>query len=69
MNPAYETALKLKKVLENNSLNKENWEPNEHKFYVSDGAEKFKAFANSILPCDVMETKDINIEQYGRRQQ
>ena len=31
---------------------------------VSDGAEKFKAFANTILPCDVMEADVVNIEQY-----
>ncbi|MBQ1392370.1 MAG: glutamate racemase [Lachnospiraceae bacterium] len=64
VNPAYETALKLKKVLEEKQLNRLEWKPTEHKFYVSDGAEKFKAFANTILPCDVMEADDVNIEQY-----
>lgn len=63
VNPAYETAITLKKVLEEKQLNRLSWE-NDHKFYVSDGAEKFKAFANTILPCDVMETDDVNIEQY-----
>lgn len=63
VNPAYETAITLKKVLEEKQLNRLAKE-NDHKFYVSDGAEKFKAFANTILPCDVMETDDVNIEQY-----
>lgn len=63
VNPAYETAITLKRVLEKNQLNRLSKE-NDHKFYVSDGAEKFKAFANTILPCDVMETDDVNIEQY-----
>ena len=45
-------------------MNRLDWEPTEHRFYVSDGAEKFKAFANTILPCDVMEADVVNIEQY-----
>lgn len=64
VNPAYETALKLKAVLEEKQMNRLDWEPTEHRFYVSDGAEKFKAFANTILPCDVMEADVVNIEQY-----
>lgn len=63
VNPAYETAITLNKVLKEKQLNRLSKE-NEHLFYVSDGAEKFKAFANTILPCEVMETKDVNIEQY-----
>lgn len=63
VNPAYETAKSLKEVLIKNKLVSKK-RMYEHKFYVSDSAEKFKAFANTILPCDVMETKDIKIEQY-----
>lgn len=63
VNPAYETARRLKAVLAENNLTGDKLE-GEHLFYVSDGAEKFKAFANTILPCDVQETSDINIEQY-----
>ena len=33
-------------------------------FYVSDLAEKFRAFAGSILPYDVEMTKKIDIEKY-----
>lgn len=63
VNPAYETAKSLKKVLIQKRLESLTIDT-EHKFFVSDGADKFKNFANTILPCEVMETKDINIEQY-----
>ncbi len=64
VNPAYETARTLKKVLIEKGLENDSEGQTNHKFYVSDGAEKFKYFANSILPCEVVETKDVNIEQY-----
>ena len=35
-----------------------------YRFYVSDAAEQFQDFANSILPYDVKMTKQINIEEY-----
>ena len=64
VNPAFETARSLKEVLRNNGL--ESMVPaGEHKFFVSDGAEKFKKFANTILPCEVVETKDVNIESFA----
>lgn len=63
VNPAYETAISLKEVLYQNNI-ESNSETVDHKFFVSDDAEKFKDFANTILPCDVVETKDVNIEQY-----
>ncbi len=63
VNPAYETARALKDVLEENHLTSES-SVTEHRFFVSDGAEKFKAFANTILPYTVVRTTDINIEQY-----
>lgn len=63
VNPAFETAKEVKNVLLEKGLECSEQMPN-HKFFVSDGAEKFKAFANTILPCDVEEAKGINIEQY-----
>ena len=63
VNPAYETARRLKAVLAENDLISDKRE-GEHLFYVSDGAQAFKTFANSILPCQVQETSDINIENY-----
>ncbi len=64
VNPAYETARRLKTVLLEENLLADRTKVGEHLFYVSDGAERFKTFANTILPCNVQATKDINIEQY-----
>ncbi len=65
VNPAYETAMDLKSLLERLDLNKgETIEEAEYSFYVSDAADKFKQFANSILKYDVESTKQINIEEY-----
>lgn len=63
VNPAFETAKYTEDVLLKNGLECSKQMPN-HKFYVSDGAEKFKSFANTILPCEVEEAKGIDIEQY-----
>ena len=66
VNPAYETALELGRLLEKKGLAGEGTEKNEfpYRFYVSDLADEFKAFANSILPYDVEMTKKIDIEKY-----
>lgn len=59
VNPAYETALELASLLEKEGLLSTGKEQEEfpYRFYVSDLADKFKAFANSILPYDVEMTK------------
>ena len=66
VNPAYETALDLKRLLEKEGILNDNpsKEHAEYHFYVSDAAEKFMQFANSILPYDIHTTKQINIEEY-----
>lgn len=64
VNPAYETAKSLKKVLLDNNI-ESSTANNEHAFFVSDGAQKFRQFANTILPCKVIEINNIyNVEQY-----
>ena len=66
-NPAYETAIELKNLLERDNLaNKCDVDSpsSMYRFYVSDAEEKFKLFANSILPFDITMTKQINIENY-----
>ncbi|MCR5609253.1 MAG: glutamate racemase [Lachnospiraceae bacterium] len=64
VNPAYETAKALKQCLLDNNI-ESNSQTCEHSFFVSDGADKFREFANSILPCDVIEANDIcDIERY-----
>ncbi len=67
VNPAYETAIELKHLLERDNLaNKCDVDSpsSKYRFYVSDAEEKFKLFANSILPFDITMTKQINIENY-----
>ena len=66
VNPAYETARELKELLkEQNLTNRQDQkEARKYMFYVSDLAEKFRKFADSILPFDVNTTKQISIEEY-----
>lgn len=67
VNPAYETAIELKQMLEERKLlNKQtpHLGINQYQFYVSDGAEKFKCFANSIIKYGILSAKTINIEEY-----
>lgn len=66
VNPAYETAIDLKKLLESCDMENtgEKQEHASYSFYVSDAADKFKQFANSILPYDIETTQQINIEEY-----
>lgn len=66
VNPAYETARELGRLLKEEDLLSTGTEQEEfpYRFYVSDLAEKFKSFANSILPYDVEMTKKIDIEKY-----
>lgn len=67
VNPAYETARELKEMLAGLHLLQE--EPpglggNRYQFYVSDKAEKFVSFANSIIKYGILSAKTINIEDY-----
>ena len=66
VNPAYETALALKRLLEEQGLLRAGKEEEEfpYRFFVSDEEEDFQKFANSILPYDVKSTKQIQIEEY-----
>lgn len=67
VNPAYETAVELKAMLaERGLLNPKTPRlgENQYQFYVSDGAEKFKRFANSIIKYGVLSAKTVNIEEY-----
>ena len=66
VNPAYETAIELKGLLEERGLTNEGAGSagEKYQFYVSDLAEKFTAFATSILPDEVKETRKIAIEEY-----
>ncbi len=67
VNPAYETAVELRRLLSeqgiaNDGKTKDGEE--KYQFYVSDATEKFMQFANSILPYDIEQTQLIPIEEY-----
>lgn len=67
VNPAYETARELKDLLaEHNILNEQapGLGTNIHRFFVSDAAERFQIFANSILKYGILSAKVIHIEEY-----
>lgn len=66
VNPAYETAMDLRKLLK--EMDMENGgtvtAASRYEFFVSDAAEKFRKFANTVMPFDVPETNVVNIEEY-----
>lgn len=71
VNPAYETSLALKRLLEELELENPDlyWgkqEPNDekYKFYSSDAVERFNAFSNSVLPYETKSTTLVHIEKY-----
>lgn len=67
VNPAYETALELKNMLQSLDLLNDETSglgSNQYRFYVSDKAEKFVRFANSIIKYGILSAKAINIEEY-----
>ena len=67
VNPAYETARELCSLLERENLlnpSTQRLGTNQYQFFVSDGADKFKTFANSILKYGILSAQVIHIEEY-----
>ena len=67
VNPAYETARELKRLLKQSGLESEHRPglgTELYRFYVSDAADKFQRFANSILTYGILSAKVIDIEKY-----
>ncbi len=67
VNPAYETAIKLKAMLSGMDLlngQAPGLGSNQYQFYVSDKAEKFVRFANSIIKYGILSAKAVHIEEY-----
>ncbi|MCR4908491.1 MAG: glutamate racemase [Lachnospiraceae bacterium] len=67
VNPAFETARALKEELSGRGLiNDEPIRMNENAFtfFVSDEADKFRHFANSILPLGILGARKVDIERY-----
>lgn len=67
VNPAYETARELKRLLQEKGLESEHRPglgTELYRFFVSDAADKFQRFANSILTYGILSAKVINIDEY-----
>ncbi len=66
VNPAYETAIELRSLLQEQGLDSTEPPTDEerYRFFVSDAAEKFTRFADSILPHGIQSAQVVNIEEY-----
>ena len=70
INPAYETAVELRRLLEEHSLLAGerpalgSSEP-QYRFYVSDMAGQFRQFANSIIKYGILSAEKIDIYKYS----
>ena len=67
VNPAYETARELKELLEKEGLEsrkRPELGTELYQFFVSDAADKFQKFANSIIPYGILSAKVIHIDEY-----
>lgn len=64
VNPAYETAKSLKEMLKEKELLASAGGEVTQDFFVSDGADEFISFANSVLPRRVENTSLVDIEAY-----
>lgn len=64
VNPAYETAKSLKNLLKEQELLAPPGSLAQHQYFVSDGAERFMSFADTVLPCHVENAQVIDIESY-----
>lgn len=67
VNPAYETARELKELLREQGLESEHRPElgtELYRFFVSDAADKFQKFANSILTYGILSAKVINIDEF-----
>ena len=63
VNPAYETAMDLKRLLQSEDMENDGEEgtSSKYEFYVSDAAEKFVNFANTVMPFDISKANIVNI--------
>ena len=66
VNPAYEAARDLKELLNNSGILNDVKDDKEkqYQFFVSDEAEKFRSFANTVMPFEINSTNVVNIEEY-----
>ena len=67
VNPAYETTVTLRRLLEEKNILRPIDAPLRtapYRFYVSDDPDKFKEFASRVLRFDIPEPRKIDIEAY-----
>ncbi len=64
VNPAYETAISLKSVLEENGLLNDSGRKAEYSFYSSDDPQKMEKYIDSMLGCPIRDLEQIKIEKY-----
>lgn len=64
VNPARETALAVKRILEAKGLLSDRDEAAEYRFYVSDDPEKFKETGSQIISVPMTMIRKISIENY-----
>ncbi len=64
VNPAYETARSLKRLLTDLNMTNEKEAGGEHYFYTSDSIDKYTVFAESILSCKIEKAHQIEIDAY-----
>lgn len=67
VNPAYETAKALGQLLIDHGIESKEHPAlgtEQYRFFVSDGADKFRRFANSIIKYGILSAKVIDIEKY-----
>ena len=58
---SYETAISLDGLLRQNGIRADKDAKPEYEFYVSDAEEKFKEFANSIMPLHIEKINQIKM--------
>ena len=64
VNPAYETARGLRKMLSENNIQNDGERALGHEFYVSDSADRFADFAARLLHIEELTAGTVAIEEY-----
>lgn len=67
VDPAYETAVQLKRLLKREDLlnpDPQALNPDRYRFFVSDAAEQFRKFADMIIPYGIYSARTVHIEEY-----
>ena len=63
VNPAYETAKQVKKLLKENNLLSSKIDDGIHKFYVSDDPENFRRIGGNIVKKEINQVEKVNLDE------